>query len=267
MVHSLALGKITCFLHVVNVYPYSSLSWLPNQMTHELILWNTGSQKLFSPYGQPQNPGSPDLPRPALQVLYLLMEGPRCVLHCTGYCVPGSAISSKSLQNLTQVNTLSSRVCKVAQAHSINLEVLFCFVFLTFIILTLFERVQGGQGEKLLSRLPAECVAQHGAWSYDPEIMIWAETKSRVLKRLTHPGVPQSGSFYHKLLRGVPLWRTRKEWYVCEKILDAGTGHSPMPFASHPPEVLRFLSKIKHNKKFTNFKDIKFNHIQLWSKS
>ena len=141
------------------------------------------------------------------------------------------------------------------------------FVLFYFFNIYLGEKKSARRTGKVLSRLPAECVAQHGAWSYDPEIMIWAETKSRVLKRLSHPGVPQSGSFYHKLLRGVPLWWTRKEWYVCEKILDAGTGHSSMPFASHPPEVLRFLSKIKHNKKFTNFKDIKFNHIQLWSKS
>lgn len=46
--------------------PCSALSQFPNEMTHELILLNKGCPKCFSPHGQAQNPGSPNLPSPAL---------------------------------------------------------------------------------------------------------------------------------------------------------------------------------------------------------
>ena len=35
-----------------------------------------------------------------------------------------------------------------------------------------------GEAERILSRLPAEHRSRYRAWSYDPEIMTWAETKS-----------------------------------------------------------------------------------------
>ena len=52
------------------------------------------------------------------------------------------------------------------------------------------ERFRGAveEGERISSRLPTECGAWHGAWSHDPEIMTWAEIKSWMLNRLSHPG-------------------------------------------------------------------------------
>lgn len=40
----LALHKIICSLTMVNIHPCSSLCQFPNQMTHELTLWNEGCQ-------------------------------------------------------------------------------------------------------------------------------------------------------------------------------------------------------------------------------
>lgn len=72
--------------------PCSALSQFPNEMTHELILLNKGCPKCFSPHGQAQFPGSPNLPSPALtpRVLHLLVEGPTCDLHCTKSCAQGA---------------------------------------------------------------------------------------------------------------------------------------------------------------------------------
>ena len=45
------------------------------------------------------------------------------------------------------------------------------------------------EGEKeSLSRLLAECGAQHRAWSQDHEIMTWAQIESQMLNWLSHPG-------------------------------------------------------------------------------
>ena len=56
--------------------------------------------------------------------------------------------------------------------------------------------VHSGEGKKesereTTSRLHAEHRDQHKAQSHSPEIMAWAETKSRMLNRLSHPGAPQ----------------------------------------------------------------------------
>ena len=48
------------------------------------------------------------------------------------------------------------------------------------------ERERGS----ILSRLPTEHGAQPGAWSRNPEIMTWAEIRSRMLNWLSHPGAP-----------------------------------------------------------------------------
>ena len=47
-----------------------------------------------------------------------------------------------------------------------------------------------GRGERILSRLHAQCRIQRRAWSYDPEIMTWAEIKSWTLKWLSHAYTP-----------------------------------------------------------------------------
>lgn len=106
MNNPLASGKIICSLPVVSVYLCSSLSQFPNEMTHELILLNKGCPKCFSPHGQAQNPDSPNQSRPALtpRVLHLLMEEPRCALHCTKSCAQGAQFPLGP-QHLTQVNT------------------------------------------------------------------------------------------------------------------------------------------------------------------
>ena len=61
------------------------------------------------------------------------------------------------------------------------------FYFLRFIEEGWWEKRQR-QRERNLSRLSAEQGAQCGAWSQDPEIMTWAETKSQMLNWLYHPG-------------------------------------------------------------------------------
>ena len=40
-------------------------------------------------------------------------------------------------------------------------------------------------------RLHAEHWPRHGAWSHNPEIMTWAETKSQTLNQLSHMGAPE----------------------------------------------------------------------------
>ena len=49
-------------------------------------------------------------------------------------------------------------------------------------------RGSGRWGERVSSRLQAECGAWLGAQSHDPENMTWAKTESQMLKRLIHPG-------------------------------------------------------------------------------
>ena len=48
------------------------------------------------------------------------------------------------------------------------------------------RRGEGGAG--ILSRLHAQGRVRHGAQSRDPGIMTWAEIKSQMLNRLSHPG-------------------------------------------------------------------------------
>ena len=60
-----------------------------------------------------------------------------------------------------------------------------------YVCMYLFIVSRGAREERESpGRLPAEHGAWLGAWSHDPEIMAWAETKSRMLKRLSHQ-VPQ----------------------------------------------------------------------------
>lgn len=56
------------------------------------------------------------------------------------------------------------------------------------------ERERERESERILSRLPAERRAWHGPWCQDPEIMIWAETKSWHLARPSHPHASQFSS-------------------------------------------------------------------------
>ena len=56
-------------------------------------------------------------------------------------------------------------------------------------------RGRGKGVERISSRLPAKQGAQRGALSHDPKIMTWAETKSRKLNWLHHPGAPKFYTF------------------------------------------------------------------------
>ena len=49
--------------------------------------------------------------------------------------------------------------------------------------------------ERILSRLYAQHGLQHGAWSHNPEIMTWAEIKSRMLSQLSYPAAPLTSAF------------------------------------------------------------------------
>ena len=49
--------------------------------------------------------------------------------------------------------------------------------------------------ERIWSRLPAECRAPCRAWSRDPEIMTWTETKKRRPGWLSYPGAPVPATF------------------------------------------------------------------------
>ena len=54
-----------------------------------------------------------------------------------------------------------------------------------------------------LSRLQAQYGVQHGAWSHNPEIKIWAEVKSQTLNWLSHLGTP----VFQMILRTAVLGR------------------------------------------------------------
>ena len=55
----------------------------------------------------------------------------------------------------------------------------------------LFERESKGGAERDFNILLAERGAQGEAWSHDPEIMTWAETKSYMLNQLHNPEAPE----------------------------------------------------------------------------
>ena len=75
--------------------------------------------------------------------------------------------------------------------------------FLRFIYLLERKRIQPGgaegEGERVSSRLPAECRAWCRARSHDPEIMTWAETKSQAFNQLQHPSGLESAFYSHSL--------------------------------------------------------------------
>ena len=57
---------------------------------------------------------------------------------------------------------------------------------------TCVSGVAQGEGERISSRLQAECGSHCGTWSHDPEIIIWTEIKNRMLNRLaTQAGTPE----------------------------------------------------------------------------
>ena len=55
-----------------------------------------------------------------------------------------------------------------------------------------------------------------GAWSHNPEIMIWAETKSQMLNQLSHPGTP---SYYFDEIWVSQLNGDVKIWQGSDKSL------------------------------------------------
>ena len=85
-----------------------------------------------------------------------------------------------------------------------------CFFVLFLFKIYLSERERerektqaGGRAERETKRLLTEQTAQHGAQSQDPGIMTWAETKSRTLNQLSHPGIPKS--FFYNFLKIIHL--------------------------------------------------------------
>ena len=70
---------------------------------------------------------------------------------------------------------------------------------LTFLILEreTEQTGRGAEGERESScRFYTKHRAQHRAWSHDPEIMTWTETKSPVLKQLSHLDSPSKSINY-----------------------------------------------------------------------
>lgn len=59
--------------------------------------------------------------------------------------------------------------------------------------------------ERISSRLHTKCRAGYGVWSYDPEIMTWAQIKSWMLTGLSHTDAPTG-----KLFRINPKWSHHK---------------------------------------------------------
>ena len=57
------------------------------------------------------------------------------------------------------------------------------------------RRWGGSAGERNSSKLPTEYRARCGSGSHNPEIMTWAEIKSGMLNRLSHPGAPHFSSY------------------------------------------------------------------------
>ena len=66
-------------------------------------------------------------------------------------------------------------------------------IIVLFLLFRGIEKVEKGEGrrrERILSRLHTQSRAWCGAWSHDPEIMIWTKIQSWMLNQLSHPGPP-----------------------------------------------------------------------------
>lgn len=57
-----------------------------------------------------------------------------------------------------------------------------------------------GKGDRILSKLQAQLRAPSSAWSHDPEMMKWAETKCWTPNPLSHPVAWNWNDFYKKIL-------------------------------------------------------------------
>ena len=79
---------------------------------------------------------------------------------------------------------------------SVPSEHLFSFIDL-FIYLSGGGKEGEGEVENL-QQTTAEQGAPHRAWSHEPEIMTWADIKSQLLNRLSHPGALSLGPFKNK---------------------------------------------------------------------
>ena len=60
-------------------------------------------------------------------------------------------------------------------------------------------RGSGREWGTVPGRLHAQLGAQHGAQSHSPEVMTWAEIKSQMPNRLSHPGAPRARKFVEHL--------------------------------------------------------------------
>ena len=75
------------------------------------------------------------------------------------------------------------------------------------------EKGRGGERERLLSRISSQCRAQHRARSCNAGIMTWAEIKSQVLNRLSHPGSPSTAFLFCCIFPSVDSGK-RKAWHL-----------------------------------------------------
>ena len=75
--------------------------------------------------------------------------------------------------------------------------------------------------ERILSTLHAQCWAQCGAQSHNPEIMIWADIKNPTLNQLSHPDNPFFNKFLCKLKTSNFQWARAYRWTLPATLTDS----------------------------------------------
>lgn len=77
---------------------------------------------------------------------------------------------------------------------------------------------------------------QHGAWIHHPEIKNWAESKSQMLDRMSHPGAPRKYNLFNiavGLTFPLKLWvrNTEKKISICQKENSKNYSGKLLPFS------------------------------------
>ncbi|XP_048957290.1 uncharacterized protein LOC125753653 isoform X1 [Canis lupus dingo] len=99
-------------------------------------------------------------------------------------------------------------------------------------------KAEGEEETESPADCPAELRARCGARSHDPEITAYAETKSRTLSRLSHPGAPcfssiTKGQFYQRFKVTVSHIKVKRD-HMC-KVLGEGPRQPGVLQASFSP--------------------------------
>ena len=102
------------------------------------------------------------------------------------------------LNDLDSTNSLSSyQITILLDRCVVATKYIQVFASIIFLFIPILRGGTEGEGrEIILSRLHAQCRAQHGAQTHNPEIMMGAEIKGQKFKQLGHPGPPL---FFHIL--------------------------------------------------------------------